>query len=373
MAELILLPTEIFTHHILLHADVQDLMSLASTCSTFHEILEDESLWRRRLEQDFGFSLPADLTRGGYGSKSIYAGLYRSEIHIWGFGSGVPGTSQTSGPLQYPIRVDIPGARIVSIATGGWSFHALDSQGQVHVWGVLDGEAQYHNVPLYGHGQQATGRLFDSGTFVPISQPLRLNLLGTRIRRMSCGRKHTALLDESNQIWHMQNWGRPFKMTSPLLKGSSGLDAPKQIECGWYFTCVLTTSSDVFVWFPWETAFQLATIGSVRPIVDFIGPRPCPNVIPCEIIELDMQPARLPPLPTLPPLCHGKDLAVQIVQLAGCDRYLFALTNQGHVVKFGPLGDSVSVAAGRWTYVSFFACSHEASLRQNLLSLKALH
>ena len=57
--------------------------------------------------------------------------------------------------VPYPVRLNIPGAKIVSLAAGGMyasfllmqaslmlgmvrSFHAIDSRGDIYVWGELN-------------------------------------------------------------------------------------------------------------------------------------------------------------------------------------------------------------------------------------------
>ena len=39
--------------------------------------------------------------------------------------------------VPFPIRLNIPGVRVVNLIAGGMSFHALDSQGRVYVWGTF--------------------------------------------------------------------------------------------------------------------------------------------------------------------------------------------------------------------------------------------
>lgn len=87
------------------------------------------------------------------------------------------------------------------------------------------------------------------------------------------------------------------------------------------------------------------------------------GVIPCVAWELRADPVRLPRLPTLPKLSSnnddaGENINTHLVQIAGLDRHLIGLTNQGHVLKFEFLDDEVSALAGTWEYVCCIYASH---------------
>ena len=86
-----------------------------------------------------------------------------------------------------------------------------------------------------------------------------------------------------------------------------------------------------------------AVLGGINPI------------IPCETWEADLDPFRLPPLPTLPDLdgeIVGNQQPTQLVKIAGMDSHLIGLTNKGHVLKFGSLHGESMVSRGSWEYVS---------------------
>jgi SCF-associated factor 1 len=41
--------------------------------------------------------------------------------------------------VPFPTQLRIPGVRIVSMVAGGMSFHALDTEGNIYVWGGKSG------------------------------------------------------------------------------------------------------------------------------------------------------------------------------------------------------------------------------------------
>ncbi len=78
------------------------------------------------------------------------------------------------------------------------------------------------------------------------------------------------------------------------------------------------------------------------------------GVIQCASWDLDTDPVVLPPLPALPQLntSDEDDETTRIIQIAAYDCALVALTNKGHVVKFGSLSSDSTVSGGVWEYVS---------------------
>jgi SCF-associated factor 1 len=81
------------------------------------------------------------------------------------------------------------------------------------------------------------------------------------------------------------------------------------------------------------------------------------GVIPCVLSDINVTPIVLPPLPSLPDLStrmNEKETIpdTKIIQIAGFDGHILALTNQGHVLKFGPLFAPNDAVGGTWHYVS---------------------
>lgn len=172
----------------------------------------------------------------------------------------------------------------------------------------------------------------------------------------SCGRLHSSCLDTTNKIWTFTNWGRPFWLSSSILH-DPGL-APRQIECGWSFSSLLTKYGDVFVWWPFAGGMGVVIEQKMREMNnegDTKAHATEDGTIPCTTWDLDITPVRLPSIPILPELLNtGRPKTSQItelVQIAAFDSHIVGLTNHGHVLKFGPLDDENHVSQGRWEYV----------------------
>jgi SCF-associated factor 1 len=173
------------------------------------------------------------------------------------------------------------------------------------------------------------------------------------LRLDSCGRSHALSLDTSNKIWNFTNWGHPFWLSSPVFQDPNF--KPVQIECGWMFSCVLTHSGDVLVWWPFSGQVD-ALIEAEMIRQDNLDASPLyDGTIPCVPWALDLHPTRLPSIPALPDLdthASGKQKPTQLIQVAGLDKHLIGLTNKGHVLMFDSLDNETEFATGRWQYVS---------------------
>ena len=79
------------------------------------------------------------------------------------------------------------------------------------------------------------------------------------------------------------------------------------------------------------------------------------NIITCVLWNLQHNPKRLPALPSLPNLQYNEEGAhvhdTKIIKIAGMDNSLVALTDKGHILKFGDLSNEGSLQSGRWEYV----------------------
>jgi len=167
-------------------------------------------------------------------------------------------------------------------------------------------------------------------------------------------------LDANSVVWNFRNWGRPFRLVSPLLDCSSPATTPIQIECGWAFSTVLTKSGDVFAWWPFggtfndryrETMIELDKDESTKAIVPDDG-----TVIPCHTWEINQDPVKFPILPDLPDLPatglseEERRKETKLIKIAAFDNCLVGLTNKGHVLKIDGLTDEDSIQI--WRYVS---------------------
>ncbi|OSX65942.1 hypothetical protein POSPLADRAFT_1165938 [Postia placenta MAD-698-R-SB12] len=359
------LPIELFIDHIFPILPVSDLLSLARTNHFFSQLASDEPFWHRKVQEDFNF--PTSDTARNAGWKFLYRKLSIPKVLVWGersngrlgLGDGnFPNTAMNEG-VPYPIRLRIPGVRIVHLEAGGMSFHALDSQGNIHVWGTLDGTSAALRSEGYSIPSQKA------------EQPMRLNL-PVKFRSISCGRLHCTALDATSHVWTFTSWGRPFKIMSSSLDKSSPETTPVQVESGWGFSSVLMQSGDVLVYWPFEGRMKAAiaaknveldqqsaaTQTKALPTVEE------PRVIPCYPWNLqNVHPVRLPPIPdqALPRLTgtglsHEElDDETKLIKIASMDNIIVGLTNKGHVLMYVRLTGESAYRRGGWRYLPEFS------------------
>ncbi|TFK39864.1 regulator of chromosome condensation 1/beta-lactamase-inhibitor protein II [Crucibulum laeve] len=341
------MPIELLIDNLFPVMGTSDIVRLSSTDKYFSMICSDEMLWKRKLESDFNFTGTGTARTSGW--KFIYRGLFKPRVFVWGERSnGRLGLSKYSSNhgVPFPTELRIPEARIVNLVAGGMSFHALDSKGRVFVWGTLDGTAP----TLQSDGFSEPGKRADT--------PVRLHLPAP-VRSVSCGRLHSSCLDQKNRIWTFTNWGRPFYLSSNLLTDPNL--APLQVECGWGFSSLLTKSGDVFVWWPFSGAMGEA-VEAKNNEMDQVGDKKATltadGVIPCIPWDVNIAPFRLPSIPILPELpSTGKEQKPlpQLIQIAGFDRHIVGLTDNGHVLKFGPLDNIERAGHASWEYLPKFS------------------
>ncbi|KII85876.1 hypothetical protein PLICRDRAFT_115016 [Plicaturopsis crispa FD-325 SS-3] len=337
------IPVEVLIDNLLPQIPIRDLLSLAATNRAFTQLAADETFWKRKLQADFNFN--GNDTARTSGWKAIYKGLSRPKVFTWGENShGRLGHGQRGQDVPYPKELHIPGARIVSLVAGGMSFHALDSEGNVWVWGTLNGT----DFTLSSDGYSEPGKA--------APKPLRLQL-STPTRSISCGRLHSTTLDAAGHIWTFLSWGRPFRLRSPLVDCTTPSSTPAQVECGWAFSAALTHSGEVLVWFPFGGV--LAPYVTARNTdMDHEGDKKAQataeGVVECYQWEVEHDPRALPGLPALPEL-HGDSSETVLVKIAAMDKCLIGLTNQGHVLKYGELVSETTVGQGRWEYLPEFS------------------
>ncbi|TBU47471.1 RCC1/BLIP-II [Dichomitus squalens] len=360
------LPVELFVDDIFAYLPVRDLLNFGAINRFFNSLVNDEALWHQRIEQDFNFS-GADTARHS-GWKFLYKRLSNPAVYVWGeksagrLGIEDPPRSGVRDGVPYPVRLNIPGAKIVSLVAGGMSFHAIDSRGDIYVWGMLDGTS----IALRSDGF--------SDPCKKAEHPVRLKL-PMKFRSLSCGRLHTTAIDAASQIWTFVSWGRPFRLSSALIDKSSPETTPIQVESGWSFSSLLTQSGDVLVYWP--------NGGRLKEIIDqkaeeldkldneelkaAAKARPTeaePNVVPCYWWVLHgADPVRLPPIPSgsLPALPHtgltqeALDEETKLVKIAALDNNIIGLTNKGHVLRYGELYGEDEYQQGRWEYLPLFS------------------
>ncbi|KAF5336079.1 hypothetical protein D9611_006435 [Ephemerocybe angulata] len=355
MIPLMELPIEILQDNLFPFLPARDLLSLTCTSKFFLTLCTDDAVWKRKLLADFNYSGAGTARISGW--KVIYRGLHKPKVYVWGETANarmgvvdLPKSSVYGQPFPLQLKFPSTSTRIVSIAAGGMSFYALDSEGSLHVWGTLDG-----NTPaLSSDGYSEAGR--------PAYTPHKL-LMPSPIRSISCGRLHASVLDSRNKVWTFVNWGRPFSINSPTLLDAAS--PPVQVECGWGFSSVLTASGNIYVWWPFSDPLARIIQENQQSMDSDPDKKAKPteaNEIPCATYSIDsLALTKLPPLPDLPALRktgvdpEDNQEPPRIVQIAGLDKHLVGVTDQGHVLKFGVLADETQSLNGSWEYLHHFS------------------
>lgn len=343
------LPIEVLLDNLLPWLAIPDLIHLGQTDHFFARLCDDETFWKRKLEEDFNFTDERTARISGW--KRLYRGLRNPKTYVWGDPSKgrlglkpkkIPNSTLHDAP--YPVELQIEsGARIVSLSAAGWAFFALDSTGSVYVWGTLNGTS--YALQHDGYSEPAK----------PAHTPLKLDM-PSPTRNISCGRLHATTLDDQHHVWTFLSWGRPFRLDTPTLDATSLDSTPALVESGWNFSSVLTKSGDVYVWWPFTAPLKdvIAARSAAMDAADLKAYATEGGVIPCSTWELREEPTRLPPLPRLPELLLGSAEPVKLVKLAALESRLIGLTNHGHVLSIF-VESGVAVRSERWEYLPNFS------------------
>ncbi|KLO11069.1 RCC1/BLIP-II protein [Schizopora paradoxa] len=348
------IPVEVLLDNLLPTLEVKDLLSLGSTSKAFYEIVTDDTFWKLKCDRDFNFNGKKTARTSGW--IIIYKGLSKPKCYVWGNSDngrfGIRHTPKVStGKVPYPVLLNVPGSkRIVDLTAGGWSMHFLDSLGNVFITGTLDGEM----FSLHSDGFSVAAKV--------APEPLRLELPNP-VKTLSCGRKHSMALDSAGDIWTFVSWGRPFRLITPAFDRTSPESTIVQVECGWTYNCALTASGEIYVWWPFGPVLrQIYELKMHEMDIERTKDAHATDlgVIPCVTWDLEHNPSRLPGLPRLPALEHPNlqteaQTQIKIVKIAAMDNILIALTNVGHVLRFGEISDESSLAQGRWQYLPYFS------------------
>ncbi|KAL0065178.1 hypothetical protein AAF712_007848 [Marasmius tenuissimus] len=339
------LPVELHIDNFLPILPLKDLLNLGATNKHFATLCNDNTLWKRKLDSDFNFNGANTARTTGW--KFIYLRLTNPRVYVWGntengrLGLSSFPKSSLSG-VPFPAELRFPGTRIVNLVAGGMSFHALDAEGRVHVWGTLDGTSYALNSDGYYEPAKSA------------HSPLRLQL-PSPTRSISCGRLHSCTLDSQNSVWNFLCWGRPFRLISDHFSPAA---PPLQIECGWAFSSALMESGAVTVWWPFSGSLKIKYDQKMAEM-DAEGDKQAvadEGMIPCHTFEIKADPFVLPHLPSLPDLpIEDKHAETRVIQIAAYDNHLIALTNNGHVLMFDSLDGEDSVSRGRWNYLPNFS------------------
>ncbi|KAG2132798.1 regulator of chromosome condensation 1/beta-lactamase-inhibitor protein II [Suillus clintonianus] len=341
------LPVEVLLDNLLPWLAIPDLIHLGETDHFFARLCNDETFWKRKLEEDFNFTDERTARISGW--KRLYRGLRNPKTYVWGEPSKgrlglkkIPKSTLHDVPSPAELQIK-SGARIVSLSAAGWAFFALDSDGSVYVWGTLNGTS--YALVHDGYSEPAK----------PAPAPLKLDM-PYPTRSISCGRLHATSLDDHHHVWTFLSWGRPFRLDTLALDATSFDSTPAQVESGWNFSSVLTKSGDVYVW--WPFAAPLKDVITARNADMDAADLKCHategDVIPCSTWELHEEPTRLPPLPQLPEMPLAPAEPVKLVKIAALESRLIGLTNHGHVLSISVESDG-AVRSGGWEYLPNFS------------------
>ncbi|KAI0259660.1 regulator of chromosome condensation 1/beta-lactamase-inhibitor protein II [Gloeopeniophorella convolvens] len=346
-----LYPLEILLHHLLVFSSGRDIRSLGCTSRFFAGVCSDETLWRKKCEEEFTrFTSNAALQRVGW--KKLFIALSFPRIFVLGHlahGRRGAGWQTNDDDRSFvPVEVKLPGVRVVRLVAGPWSFSALDSEGSMFVWGALDGD------------RPMIQRLapFSLGCIV-VKSPRKL-ILPNPVRDISYGNLHCTVLDSRGQIWTFTNWFRPFRLESAQLDCHSPETTPTQVACGPHFSAVLTQSGDVFVFFPFNLDREDRHLTVDGPYASASLDKS--STIQCITRTLRAKPHRLPSIPTR--LDGANDNGSSkgpnrefLIRIAALSQQVIGLTNNGHLLIFKTIRDeaSLTIAANTlWKHLAVF-------------------
>jgi SCF-associated factor 1 len=174
-----------------------------------------------------------------------------------------------------------------------------------------------------------------------------------------CSRNHSIALDRKNQVWLFTNWGRPVRLTSPVLNTEI-----RQVETGWDSSYILATDGSAFIQRPHGDIAR--AIGAYNDTQNVRGEQAkvaeIDGVVKCQPWDLDADLVELPAIPSsLPSLGVDGQEKTLLVKLAAGERFVIGLTNKGHVLKLDfdenesddELRLSFTRGSRQWEYVCF--------------------
>ncbi|OCB88108.1 rcc1/blip-II [Sanghuangporus baumii] len=147
---------------------IHDLLALGATNRYYSAVCDDETLWKMKCKEDFGFS-DSNLARTR-GWKFVHKDLRNTKVFVWGgfsaLGFGIPPqwSSRKTRPengIPRPVQVDFPkNTAIVDLVEGESSFHALVSWVWVYVWATLSAALSVHIFSgFYARDARLTSKL----------------------------------------------------------------------------------------------------------------------------------------------------------------------------------------------------------------------
>ncbi|KPV75230.1 uncharacterized protein RHOBADRAFT_53234 [Rhodotorula graminis WP1] len=324
------LPSDLLVDSLLPAIAPRDLVALSLANRAWHHFVAGEGgpceiLWQRRAASDFRFPVLASGRRTGW--RALYSSLASSSASQTtngrlGFPShrtGIPPSLRSlviGDALPVPTLIELP-APPVALVAGGWSFHALGSNGEVVSWGQLNGGLfAGDDAPLSNEGRTVRPMVLPQSEAVgPVAQ-------------LEAGRAHVVMRGEDGRAWEVRALGRVVEVRDEGgrwgASAGGGQGAIVLVQAGWDYSAVLTAGGDIYVW--WGLAPAASDEGAAAAGEDDLDDPSSQGVA----FPLDLDTLRLPPLPS----SSSSTLAADPISLISCgDDLILALTRTGTLYR----------------------------------------
>ncbi|RUP49200.1 regulator of chromosome condensation 1/beta-lactamase-inhibitor protein II [Jimgerdemannia flammicorona] len=306
------IPVEVLLENVLPRLSLASILAVSATSKFFYHVVDDEVLWQTLTLRDF--KLPLHSTFRQIGWRRLYSKLWDPIVYTWGEGSnarlGHPAVNQPNYYGRYrnePLPrelVSLRGKGIVDIIAGGYSFHVLDRNGTVWMWGMMS-------------DWLANDEACEEPTHVNLPVP---------IRSISCGRVQAMALGKDGRVFQWLNIRNPMEI---VLDSASPV---VQIAAGWGFSAALTADGEVF-YIPeghHRVGFSTVNYGTEGENDDGSNAEQ-PKLPKKEIHEH----VTLTGLLASTHMSFGKhNFGVKFTRIACGEHFMIALTNAGAVFKF---------------------------------------
>ncbi|CAN6711803.1 unnamed protein product [Malus baccata var. baccata] len=197
---------------------------------------------------------PLEVTGIGKEIVRISAGYYHScaitedgELYMWGKNSnGQLGLGKrAAGLISVPTKVEcLAGITIKTAALGSEHSVAVTDGGESLSWGGGSGRLGH------GHESGILGILRSTSEYTP---RLIKKLEGIKVKEVAAGLLQSACIDDNGSVFMFGErtvdklWsGKGNNATTPSM--ISKLPCSKEVACGGYHTCVLTSGGELYSW-----------------------------------------------------------------------------------------------------------------------------